>query len=176
MSEHDATAIRLDYFAAGRFGKWRLLHPVMRVWRNSDADCSEACLRFSRGQVVRADNLDYVYDYYRTVWTSVATVSVAVLGVSGILIKALAGSSTVKFAALALITLPSFFVLMVAVTLIGIGVLRGGLSQYQADLKAKPKVRDGDRFQNGGNTDFMVSLSVGLIGCVIALLAVLFAR
>lgn len=172
----DLIPIRIDYFTAGRVGKWRALRPVMRVWSNGEADSSEACLRFSRGQVLRADKLDRVYDYYRTVWTSVATVSVALFGVSGLLVKALAGSNAVNRTVLALITLPWFFILLVSVTLVGLGVFRGGLSQYQAELESKPKAYTGVPFQNGGNTDFLVALSVGFIACVIGLLAVIFAR
>jgi hypothetical protein len=176
MNKGDEISTRIDYLTAGRIGTWRLLRPVMRVWSNTDVDSSEACLRFSRGQVLRGDKLDYVYDYYRTVWTSVSTVSVAAFGVSGLIIKVLVASKPVIRVTLALITLPWFFILLVSMTLVGLGLLRGGLSQYEAELETKPKSYTGDHFQNGGNTDFFAALSVGLIAYVIGLLAVLLAR
>lgn len=178
MNEGGPISIRIDYFVAGHIGRWHLFRPLMRLWSNSDSDAGspETCLRFSRGQVRSADKLNDAYDYYRTVWTSVATASVSGFGISGVLIKAMAGPKAVNRVALALITLPWFFTLLVSVTLIGLGILRCGLSQYQAELKVKPKAYVDGHFQNGGNTDFFIATSVGFVACMIGLLAMLLAR
>jgi len=162
---------RVDYVIAGRVGGWPFLRPAMALWRSSAEDRSELCLRFGRGQVQRGDKVGWAYEYYRSVWTSIATEALAAFLICAVVVKAVEGPTVANRVLLLSITVPWLFLAIVSMVLVGLGVLKGGLSDYQARLDDKSKSANARLFQNGGNIDFWIALAIGILASVLCVVA-----
>lgn len=171
MKEGRLGTVRIDFWIAGSIGKWALMRPLIRLWSNIDANKSEECLKFSRADIAGAGDLDGVYDFYRSVWTSIVTGSLAAFGVSALVLKAIYGTSHGNKAIIAVIVVPWFFLMLSSIALIALGFYRGGLSSYQAEVDSKGRGVGSLASSNGGNIDFWISLSFGFsVSLVIVLM------
>lgn len=149
----------------------------MRIWTNSDADDSDACLQVGRGQAVDGALVRRAYAFYGAVWTSVGTTALIPFIGIGLAIKAINGTrhadAVLKAIACVLVT-PWALIVIMSMVIIALGMYRmssaparTGKTLKQASIRPAELSDDGE--------DFWIALGAGLVVAVLMAVAIVLA-
>lgn len=160
---------RLDYLIAARIGNSRVLRPAMRIWRNTDADDSGACLQVGQGHGVDDALVRRAYAFYVAVWTAVGTTALVPFIGIGLTIKAIIGTrhadAVLKVIICVLVT-PWVPITIMSMLLIALGMYRMNSAPTRTGKALKQTSARPAELSDDGE-DFWVALGGGIVVAVL---------